>query len=81
MRVPTIDQLMPMPRRRKISNVPEVFEGESEIAGELRILKEKANELERRLGIMEEKLNDLSEQFMEEFGEDFEEPEEEEKGK
>ncbi|MEK6843217.1 MAG: hypothetical protein AABY04_01910 [Candidatus Micrarchaeota archaeon] len=67
-----------MPKtNRKVSAVPEIFEGESEIAFEMRVLKQKNDELEKRLNMVESKLNDLSEQFMEEFGEDYQEEEEE----
>ncbi|MEK6954998.1 MAG: hypothetical protein AABX01_08350 [Candidatus Micrarchaeota archaeon] len=48
---------------------------------EIRILKEKNRELERRLNMIEQKLNDHNEQFVEEFGEDFEENNEEEEEK
>ncbi|MBI5224484.1 hypothetical protein HY989_01300 [Candidatus Micrarchaeota archaeon] len=69
-----------MPKtNRKVSAVPEIFEGESEIAFEMRVLKQKNDEMEKRLNMVESKLNDLSEQFMEEFGEDYQEEEEEEK--
>ncbi len=67
-----------MPKtNRKVSAVPEIFEGESEIAFEMRVLKQKNDELEKRLNMVESKLNDLSEQFMEEFWEDYQEEEEE----
>ena len=45
-----------MPKtNRKVSAVPEIFEGESEIAFEMRVLKQKNDELEKRLNMVESK--------------------------
>ncbi len=67
-----------MPRKSKLRSPPPAISfNDSESPDELKLLKERLVELERRLNVIEEKLNDLSEQFLEEFGEDFEQPEDE----
>ncbi|MFH1750449.1 MAG: hypothetical protein ABH863_02100 [Candidatus Micrarchaeota archaeon] len=60
---------------RASAPVPDLPPEGGEIIDAIRILKGKNAELERRLNMVEEKLNDLSEQFLEEFGEDFQDEE------
>ncbi|MFH0971255.1 MAG: hypothetical protein V1835_01685 [Candidatus Micrarchaeota archaeon] len=66
-----------MPRKLKTAAIPLLEGEENELIKKMNVLIDKHNEMDRRLGVIEQKLTDLEEKFNEEFGEDFAEDDEE----